>query len=62
MKTDGSNKQKIEGIHSFLVKYNQATKQAAYITQQPDIKLMLYDWEKKTTTILLDQSAVKGLL
>ena len=62
MRIDGSNKQKIEGINSFLVKYNPATKQAAYITQQPDSKLMLFVWEKKTAIILLDQSALKRLL
>jgi hypothetical protein len=62
MKTDGSSKQKIEGIRSFLVKYNRVTKQAAYVTQQPDSKLMLYDWEKKTTSVLLDPAALKGLL
>jgi len=61
MGIDGRNKKKIEGINSFLVKYNPATKQAAYITQQPDSKLMLFDWEKKTTTILLEQSTLRGL-
>ncbi len=62
MKTDGSNKQKVEGIQSFLVKYNPKTKQAAYLTQQPDSKLMLYDWKKKTTTVLLAPATIKGLL
>jgi Tol biopolymer transport system component len=62
MKTDGSDKQKIEGISSFLVKYNPATRQAAYITQQPDSKLMLFDWKKKTAIVLLDQDKLKGLL
>jgi dipeptidyl aminopeptidase/acylaminoacyl peptidase len=62
MRIDGSNKQKIEGINSFLVKYNPATKQTAYLTQQPDSKLMLFDWEKKTSIILLDQAVIKGLL
>lgn len=62
MRTDGSNKQKVEGINSFLVKYNPATKQAAYITQQPDSKLVLFDWEKKTSVILLEQVAIKTLL
>jgi hypothetical protein len=61
MGIDGSNKKKIEAINSFLVKYNPATKQAAYITQQPDSKLMLFDWEKKTTTVLLEQSTLRGL-
>ena len=61
MGIDGSNKKKIEGINSFLVKYNPTTKQAVYITQQPDSKLVLFDWEKKTTTVLLDQSILRGL-
>ena len=62
MKTDGTNKQKIEGVNSFLVRYNPATKKAVYVTQSPDSKLMLYDWEKKTTTILLEQQDLKELL
>jgi Tol biopolymer transport system component len=62
MKTDGTGKQKIEGINSFLVKYNPDTKQAAYVTQQPDSKLMLYDWKKKTTQVLIEQAAIIGLL
>ena len=62
MNTDGSNKQKIEGLHSFMVKYNPATRRAAYLTQQPDNKLLLYDWDKKTTVVLLEQGDIKGLL
>ncbi len=62
MRTDGSNKQKIEGISSFLVKYNPATKKAVYVSQQPDNKLVLYDWKKKTSVVLLEPSALKGLL
>lgn len=62
MKIDGTERKKIEGLNSFLVKYNPATKKAAYVTQQPDSKLMLYDWEKRTSSVLLDQSALKGLL
>jgi Tol biopolymer transport system component len=62
MKTDGSKKEKVEGLSSFMVKYNPATRLAVYITQQPDSKLMLYDWKKKKNSVLLDQSALKGLL
>jgi Tol biopolymer transport system component len=62
MNTDGSNKKKVEGLNSFQLRYNPVTKQAAYVTQQPDSKLMLFDWEKKTTTVLLDQEKLKGLL
>jgi hypothetical protein len=62
MKTDGSNRQKVEGLNSFLIKYNPIIKKAAYITQQPNSKLMLFDWEKKTTQVLLEESQLKGLL
>lgn len=62
IKTDGSHKQKIEGLHSFLVKYNPATKKAVYITEQPNSQLVLYDWEKKTSSTLLDQKDLKSLL
>ena len=55
IKTDGSHKKKIEGLRSSLVKYNPASKQAVYITGEPDNKLMLYDWERKTSTVLLDR-------
>jgi Tol biopolymer transport system component len=62
MQTDGSHKQKVEGLTSFLVKYNPATKKAVYITGQPDIKLMLFDWQKKTSVVLLGQKELKELL
>ena len=62
MKTDGSNKQQIEGINSFMVRYEPVTKKAVYLTQQPDNKLVLYDWEKKTSRVLLSQADIKGLL
>jgi dipeptidyl aminopeptidase/acylaminoacyl peptidase len=62
MRTDGTDKKKVEGIHSFLVRYNPATGQAAYVTQQPDSKLILYDWKKKTSVVLLQPADLKGLL
>jgi Tol biopolymer transport system component len=61
MKTDGSNRKKVEGLNSFLVKYDPVSKQAAYVTQQPDSKLMLFDWNKKTTQVLLTPDQLSGL-
>lgn len=62
MKTDGTDKKKVADIHAFQVKYNPANGQAVYLTPQPDNKLMLYDLKKKTSIVLLQQAAVKGLL
>ncbi len=62
MDVNGKKRKRVEGLNSFLVKYNPIGKQAAYITQQPDSKLVLFDWKKKTTVVLLDQNSIKGLL
>ncbi|HEX7845619.1 MAG TPA: hypothetical protein VF476_07415 [Chitinophagaceae bacterium] len=62
MNTKGGNQKKVEGINSFQLRYNPATKQAVYVTQQPDNKLVLFDWEKKTNTVLLEPSGIKNLL
>lgn len=62
MNVDGSNRKKVEGVQSFSLKYNPATKKAVYITQQPDSKLVLFDWEKKTSIMLLGPEDVKKLL
>lgn len=56
MNVDGRNRQKVEGVNSYLVKYNAASGQLAYITTQPDTKLVLFDWKKKTSTVLLNTS------
>jgi len=61
MNIDGSHKQKVEGLHTFLIKYCPATKQAVYITEQPDNKLVLYDWQKKTSGVLLDKEILNKL-
>jgi Tol biopolymer transport system component len=62
MKPDGSNRKKVEGIESFSIRYNAATKKVAYVTQQPDSKLVLFDWEKGTSVVLLGPDDVKKLL
>ncbi len=62
MNPDGNNRRKLEGIQSFQLKYNPATKQAVYITQRPESKLILFNWKTKTSKVLLEQSALKDLL
>jgi len=62
MNIDGSNKQKVAGVQSFFVKYDPHTKQAAYITRQPGSKLMLYDWNKKTIRVLIEEAMLADLL
>lgn len=62
MNPDGNNRRKLEGIQSFQLKYNPATKQAVYITQRPESKLILFNWKTKTSKVVLEQSALKDLL
>jgi Tol biopolymer transport system component len=59
IRPDGTDKKKIQGINAFVVKYNMATGKAAYVTQQPESKLIIYDWKTGTSTVLIDPSALK---
>lgn len=61
MRSDGKKRKTIPEIKSFLFKYNPATKQAAYVTKQPNSELMLFDWKNRTSTILLNQKALQSV-
>ena len=54
MNSDGSNKRKIGGISSYHVKYNTAAGKFVYVRTETDNNVVLYDWKKKTQTIILD--------
>lgn len=54
MNTDGSNRRKVEGINSYQVKYNAAAGKLIYVNTETDNNVVLYDWKKKTQTIILD--------
>jgi Tol biopolymer transport system component len=62
MRVDGEGRKPVREIRSFLVKYNPATKRAAYVTRQPKSELMLFDWKTRTSTVLLSEEALKALL
>ena len=61
MNIDGSNRQKLDGIKHYYVTFSPAAGLFAYVLEDPDNKVMLYDWNKKTTTVLLDKGIIKDL-
>ena len=54
MNTNDRKRQKVEGINSDNVKYNSAAGKFVYVNTETDNNVVLYDWKKKTQTILLD--------
>ena len=61
MKIDGGNKEKLEGINHYHPKFSPAAGLFAYVQEDPDNKVMLFDWNRKTTKVLLDEGIIKGL-
>ena len=58
MNSDGSNKRKIEGINSYHVKYNPAAGKFVYVNTETNNNVVLYDWKKKTSTIIMDGAKI----
>ncbi|HJS53858.1 MAG TPA: DPP IV N-terminal domain-containing protein [Chitinophagaceae bacterium] len=54
MNTKDRNKTKVEGINSEQVKYSASAGKLVYITTETDNNVILYDWKRKTKTIILD--------
>lgn len=61
MNIDGTNKQKVEGIKSYLVKFSPAAGLLTYLAAQPENKVIVYDWKKKTSSILLDEPVLNTI-
>lgn len=61
MNVDGSNKQKIEGIQSYLVKYSPAAGMLAYLGSPPKNEVIVYDWKKKISKVLLNDTELNNL-
>jgi Tol biopolymer transport system component len=61
MNIDGTNKQKVEDVKSYLVKFSRADGLLAYIAAQPENKVIVYDWKKKTSSILLDEPVLNSI-
>lgn len=61
MQVDGTNRQKIEGVNATPVKYNAKTRKLIYIKSEEENKLMLFDWQTKTTIALLDGTKLSEL-
>ncbi len=62
MKADGSNRQQVVAIKSDLVKYNSIARKLVYVTVERDNKVILFDWKKKTTEVLLDETSIGRLM
>jgi len=61
MRIDSGKKQKLEGINNDHVKYNAAAGMFAYVTQDPENTVVIYDWKNKKTEILVNDKRVKQL-
>jgi hypothetical protein len=54
MMNDGSNKRKIKDMGADQAKYNAISKQFVYLTTESDNKVFLFDWKKKSSSVILD--------
>ena len=54
MNINDRKKRKVEGLNAEQVKYNAASGKLVYVTAETDNNVVVYDWEKKTQTIVLD--------
>jgi len=54
MNVNDRKKKRIEGISAEHVKYNIASGNFVYVTTETDNNVILFDWKKKTKTIILD--------
>ena len=61
MNEDGSNRKKVEGLKTFQVKFNPAAGLVAYLAEQPENKVFIYDWKKRTTRLELDDATIASL-
>jgi Tol biopolymer transport system component len=61
MRMDGSNKQKIDGINHYQVKFSPAAGLFAYVQEDPENKIVVFDRKKKTTKVLVDENIIKAL-
>lgn len=54
MNVKDRKKRKVEGINAEQVKYNSVAGKFVYVNSETDNNVVLYDWKKKTSTIILD--------
>lgn len=60
MRSDGTQKNKLENISTFFARYNARLKKIAFL-QIPQNHLVLYDEKMKTSDIIIDTSDLDGL-
>ena len=58
---DSGKKQELEGINHYHAKYNPASGKFAYVLEEPENKVVIYDWKNKTTEVLVNDVRIKQL-
>ena len=61
MRIDSGKKQKLEGINHYQVKYSSVAGMFAYVLEDPENKVVIYDWKNKTTEVLVNDIRIKQL-
>ena len=59
MRIDSGKRQKLEGINHYHAKYSAAAAMFAYVLEDPENKVMIYDWKK--TEVLVNDTRIKQL-
>jgi Tol biopolymer transport system component len=61
MRIDSGKKQILEGINNYHAKYSAAAGMFAYVTEDPENTVVIYDWINKKTEILVNDKRIKQL-
>ncbi len=61
MRIDSGKKEKIEGINNYHPKYNPATGLFAYVPEDPENTIVIYDWKNKKSETIVNDIRVKQL-
>ena len=61
MRIDSGKKEKLEGINNYHPKYSPVAGMFAYVTEDPENTVVIYDWKNKKTEILVNEKRIKQL-
>jgi Tol biopolymer transport system component len=61
MRIDSGKKEKVEGIYNYHPKYNPATGLFAYVPEDPENTIVIYDWKNKKSETIVNNVRIKQL-
>src|SRR4030095_10991370 len=61
MRIDSGKKEKLEGINNYHAKYSPAAGMFAYVLEDPEKSVVIYDWKNKKSEILVNDTRIKQL-